>query len=86
MVCELNGRFYFYSDAYEFAGTEKEKVELGVEAHALNGLRSIAKRRSELAANGVFANVVCSSEPGFDILALYVEFDERGRRLLKGTI
>jgi hypothetical protein len=84
-VSGLTGRFYFYSEPYEFAGTHSERVALSTEAEALNGIHNIAKRKSELAVDGIFPEIVCSSDSGYDYLALFIAFDEKGQCVLNGT-
>ena len=80
-----NGRYSFYFDPIGFASTKAEREALLAEAQWLNRFRKIVLRRVELAIDGIWPSVVAYSEPGHEELAVFVEFTERGRRVLVET-
>ena len=76
---------YFYFDHYEMAITNEEREKLRAEEKYLNEFPGIASRKFALAADGIFPAVTCYPEYGSEILVLFVQYNERGRRFLKGS-
>src|SRR5262245_18393092 len=71
---------YFYSSPYEFVSSPEERQAQKMEAKALKRVPGVTARRLELAADGIWAEIVSSTEPGNSHLITFVKFSERGRR------
>ncbi|MBX9844613.1 MAG: hypothetical protein K2Z80_22665 [Xanthobacteraceae bacterium] len=73
---------YFYSEPYELAWSPEEQQAQLMEAEALNRVPGIIARRLELAADGIWPEIVSYSERGNSELTTIIRFNERGRRTL----
>ena len=78
-----NGLSYFYMPGMFAFGWSADEIRPAVDA--LNSAQPVLARRQALEAEGIFARVVCYDEPGRSHGALFVEYDERGARVLKGN-
>jgi hypothetical protein len=78
-----SGGFYFYLDTYEFALSQDEREALRAKVRAVN--ERLIARRVELAADGIWPKAVAYAEAGSEHLTVFVEFGERGRKILQGS-
>jgi hypothetical protein len=78
---------YFHTRDYEAAvsGDEQKQKLIEERALTLSGLPSLQSRFSELAALGIYAEVVAGSEPAGTTLSVFVKFNDRGQRTLEMT-
>jgi hypothetical protein len=78
-----SGKFFFYLDPYEFASSDHERKALRAKVRALN--EHLTARRLELAADGIWPEVMAYAEPGNEHLTVFVEFSEKGRKTLQSS-
>jgi hypothetical protein len=84
VVTSSSGHLYIYTGPYDFWPSSEDTLIMAI-ANALNRRLAILIRRIELAADGIWPNVVAYSEPGNVHLSVFVEFNKRGDRVLSGS-
>jgi hypothetical protein len=74
-------RAYFYNGGSYAMGPRDEILP---KVNSLNDEAAVSARRRALERDGIFARVVCYDEPLFCHAFTCVEYDDKGRRVLKG--
>ena len=76
-----SGPRYFYCGGSYDMGPRDEILR---KVDALNEAPAVFARRRALEGEGIFARVICYDEPLFCHAFTYVEYDDKGRSVLKG--
>jgi hypothetical protein len=84
-IKRVTGRSLVLLEIIQTASSHSERRAQAREARLLPWHLRILVRRFELATDGIWLRVLSSNDRGPDELTVFVEFNERGRRVLAGN-